>query len=423
MTYSERNIPFTLADCVAVYGSASFTPDGSLLYNEGTSNEWHLLYVRNRAFCDVMVRVKIVVSPADDSGAEIYINHNGGIDVCRVSPKGKILDRGITHRLLAERHRDGSIEVTADFMNRHETVLIGASRGPGGRYQGQGRDVLLFKSIDISTLDYEHACDLEFIVAGHSHMFAMGASSSFSGPISLQPVAGISNGHFLMEQWKGNRTKDYWQACAANAKGRVVALIYNGNQHYMDFLLARTPLFDFYDPAEPDHPFHPDAVIVPRRMVKQYFATGLERLGSIISEVEAGGSRHVIVLGTPPVRADFAVSMETIRKIPMWQRFAERFGIDLATVSTTPPPIMKRLWGVIQEALADVAHEKGASFLPVPREAFNEAGYLAPQFRGTNDDAGHHNALYGRMMVEHVAQAVKKISEERRQADTLLCLT
>src|ERR1700733_12214578 len=42
----------------------------------------------------------------------------------------------------------------------------------------------------------------EFIIAGHSHIFALGAARDYAGPESLTPVEAVAEqGYFLMETW------------------------------------------------------------------------------------------------------------------------------------------------------------------------------------------------------------------------------
>jgi hypothetical protein len=69
---------------------------------------------------------------------------------------------------------------------------------------------------------------------------------------------------------------------------------------------------------------------------------------------------------------------------------------------------MKRLWGVLQESLADVARETGIRFLPVPNEAIDVDGYLKAKYRGPVANFSHANNAYGRLMLEHIVRAVSE---------------
>jgi hypothetical protein len=251
---------------------------------------------------------------------------------------------------------------------------------------------------------------LEFVIAGHSHMFALGASFGYSGPVALTPIgAGYDRGYFLMEQWDAGRGSSYWNALFEHSQGRAVVLILHGNQHFTNFLFARQPLFDFVDPSDPGHGLHADAVVVPRRMVKaspSLMPGGLGGLKSLILQLQARGCLRVLVAGTPPVRDDFVDYVEKLRNEAGWREIAAGLGVDIATCSFTPAAIMKRLWGAMQEFQADVARETGAIFVPVPSESIDARGYLSEQYRGPLCNFTHANNDYGRLMLEHIADAV-----------------
>jgi hypothetical protein len=247
----------------------------------------------------------------------------------------------------------------------------------------------------------------EFIVAGHSHMVALGASRGYQGPISLLPVAAAGrDGFFLMQEGiPGQRTEQYWDALVDHSKEHVVILVWSGNQHFASFLLADSPRFDFVDPSEPDHPLIPNSMLVPRRMIREFMESRglLSELRSIIRRLVATGCPHVIVSGTPPVRRDFADAMNAIARAPIWQHMARNMNIEIINSNLTAAPVMKRLWGVIQEGLAEVANQTNAQFVPVPSKAMTEDGFLLPEFCQDLNDFTHANSNYGRMMLEHLA--------------------
>jgi hypothetical protein len=81
----------------------------------------------------------------------------------------------------------------------------------------------------------------DVIIAGHSHMFALGARQCHKGHIQLEPVPGTDRLYFLMAEWTGNRSPSYWDALVNYSRNRIVVLLYNGNKHNADFLLAHGP--------------------------------------------------------------------------------------------------------------------------------------------------------------------------------------
>jgi hypothetical protein len=253
---------------------------------------------------------------------------------------------------------------------------------------------------------------LEFVIAGDSHIFSMGAPQGYNGPVALSPIETLGHGYFLMENWRGGRGGPYYEALVKHAEGRAAVLVVMGNQHFGNFLLQRTPLFDFVDPSEPSYDVYPDAVVVPRRMVKASPALSSQWLRALIPQLWAHGCRCVIVVGTPPVRADFGDYVEEIRKHDFWRDKANIMGVDIATCRFTPAPIMKRLWGVLQESLADAARDAGAQFMAVPKEAVDTDGYLSAKYRGPLSDFTHANHAYGRLILEHIQRVVAKAETE-----------
>jgi hypothetical protein len=260
-------------------------------------------------------------------------------------------------------------------------------------------------------VDITHANgNFEFIIAGDSHIFAMGADHGYLGPAALAPVrCGDCSGYFLMEQWSGARQDSYWEALAVHAAGRVAVLSFMGNAHFGNFLLASTPLFDFVDPDDTGFQTYPGAVLVPRRLVKALPAFNPNSLRGLINHLRARGCHNILVLGTPPVREDFVTCMEEVRAQPGWRQVASSMGVDIVTCPCTPAPIMKRLWGVLQQCLSDAAAASDAEFLPAPQEAVNADGYLRVEYRGPLSDFAHANNAYGRLVLENVAQAVRRV--------------
>ena len=238
-----------------------------------------------------------------------------------------------------------------------------------------------------------HSDDVEFIVAGGSHIYAMGAPVGYEGPVSLVPAeVGHRRGFFLVEERKivpGSfrprppLSSQYWDTLAAVARDRIVLLVYAGNQHHADFLFRPDPLFDFVD-ERTEQPFA-GAVVVPRGLVRAHFAPSMAGLDSTIARLQGAGSREVRVLGTPPPQSDLA-------------RVAEHADME---VLFTPAPILQRMWSVIQELMEEAARRAGATFVPVPPETIDSQGFLGKEFYEKEDrDITHANRKYGQLILE-----------------------
>jgi hypothetical protein len=254
---------------------------------------------------------------------------------------------------------------------------------------------------------------LQFVIAGDSHIFALGAAQGYVGPaqlVRLPPPA--DHGHFLMEEWQGGRGRSYWQKLSECVRGRVAVLQVMGNQHFGHFLLAPFGLFDVVDSADTQGEIFPSAHIVPRRMMKDLPLFRGDAVREIINDLRTSGCARVIVCGTPGVRDDYADHEESVRASDFFQAKARELGIDISTCRFTPPPIMKRLWGVLQECLLDIAQSTHSLFLAVPAQSIDRNGYLAHPFRGPLANFTHANDAYGLLMLEEIVRAVGAVARE-----------
>lgn len=263
--------------------------------------------------------------------------------------------------------------------------------------------------MNIGEIGTNERTDCDVIVAGHSHMFAMGAQKQYQGPVGLVPFSGTGrDGYFLMEEWKTSRSDEYWDALVNLSANRGVLIVFSGNQHYADFLLAAESPFDFMDDKDSD--LQPDAVVVPRRLIRAYFEPTVFQLRSVLGRLQTSGCRCVGVLGTPPPKADVVKFTDLIRRATFFTRFAQRRGINLHTVNMTPAAILLKMWRVIQDLMEEAARDCGAVFIPVPSEAMDSSGFLDRKFYGyTEGDITHANAQYGRLMLEHALRHLPRV--------------
>lgn len=152
MSETQQNIRTVLTEWIPGGGvSLRSEPDGSVVFNDGAGDAFHLIGLRSPSFA-TLVRLRILVTPLEGCDVEIYINHWGGIDVARVSSAGSVLDQSGALALSVEHRDQNTLEIVVEYHNLHELILIGTSRGRDGRYQGRARDQLRFKSIEITLL-------------------------------------------------------------------------------------------------------------------------------------------------------------------------------------------------------------------------------------------------------------------------------
>jgi hypothetical protein len=238
------------------------------------------------------------------------------------------------------------------------------------------------------------AAEPEFIIGGHSHIFALGAPTGYKGPIGLSPIAVDGrSGYFLMDE-KIDRTAEYWDALVSHAKGRKILILFRGNQHRTAFMFAPDPLFDFVDVAGPHREPFVGAVVVPRRLVKARFVPTIRPvLPTTLRRLKEAGAASIVVMGTPAPWS----KAEDLRS--GFARVAAERNIDIMTVQLTPVSILQKIWRLIQEILEEVAREADVTFLPVLSESVDANGFLAERFFDKRDKS-HANKEYGRLMLQ-----------------------
>jgi hypothetical protein len=202
------------------------------------------------------------------------------------------------------------------------------------------------------------------------------------------------------------RNVNYWKALARYAPGRVIVVLWRGNDHNACFLIEQPPVFDFVSRGSPSMRLEEDAVIIPEALVRAKFHPFVAPLHDVLSDLTSQPNCRVVVAGTPPPKGDD----EELRRLLQWELYysqvAEYLGIALEKVKLTPPTIRLKLWQVLQELYQEQAQQDGVEFLPVPDIVRDDAGFLKKEFWAP--DATHANAAYGQVMLDHFAQQLRK---------------
>lgn len=244
----------------------------------------------------------------------------------------------------------------------------------------------------------------QLIVAGDSHVFSLG--TPHTPGLTEAVLVPMANDRIEMFAVDGPcpRNLAYWQEVVRFVEGRAAAISWCGNQHQQFFLFAPSPLFDFVLASRPDLPLDESADLVPESMVREKFWPTVAILSAMIGEIAKNSASRAIVLGTPPPKGDDEKVRGFLAAEPGLVALAAKRGCSVDEVPLTPPLIRLKLWTVIQELMADIAREHGASFLPAPAEAQDETGFLRPEFWVA--DATHANLLYGQILLDQLLERV-----------------
>ena len=239
-----------------------------------------------------------------------------------------------------------------------------------------------------------------FIIAGHSHLVALGAKRNFVGTPRLT-AASIEgrDGFFLQETHTIDRSQDYWRLLIDECAGRDIFITYRGNEHVANFLFAGDPATDVYDPALPG--MEDGARVPPRSLIKDFFQSHIRDFEPILKELIAAGAANVVVLGTPPPKSDLIAFEPIIRRSRAFRELAAHNAIDLSRARLASARFLLKLWRILQESYQDIAIRNGARFVPVPAKTIDKDGFLK---NGLYEYAvfgvTHANAKFGQMLMK-----------------------
>jgi hypothetical protein len=254
---------------------------------------------------------------------------------------------------------------------------------------------------DSTSWQLRGSADPEVVLAGHSHMMCMERALS----LGLTPDGLRAAVAFASEETTGHQLADpsYWDFLTEASRGRVAAVVWNGNQHNASFLVQDEPQFRVWNDGPPAAADRTDTRMwVPREQVRALWAADDELLRQRLTRLSEG-ARQVLVIGTPPPKSDEFVA-RALRADAFFLEVAADLGLAPDETAMTPGPTRIALWTVVQDMLAASAADCRATFVPVPPEAVDEHGYL----RGvlSTADATHANAAYGRLVWQAVARAL-----------------
>lgn len=228
--------------------------------------------------------------------------------------------------------------------------------------------------------------DPEVLICGHSHAYAYmrGAqhppdSARFRRAVAYSsPVtAGAPSGD------------DYWEFVAGHDSTEVFALVWNGNQHNVDFLFEHSPPLHVLRPSMGQDEAPADAVWIPRSMIRAHFKPTIDELTRVLRRLSPVG--NVVVMGTPPPKSSSHVRSHLSSEA--------HFAAVLAASPPDQQPVVAReqlrvaLWEIIQQMLRECAADAGVDYLPTPPSVMDADGLLEPKFSAA--DSTHANFEYG----------------------------
>lgn len=237
-------------------------------------------------------------------------------------------------------------------------------------------------------------------VAGHSHVVSYAPQFTTRDG---RPRTATSPSHAHVSVLRGAWPRDarYWNRCLRAAEQGHVALSWAGNQHSASFLIAPTPEIDFVSSSRPDLGISPNAQVVAETALKAFFSPSFEGLRHLLGRAHSKGlSARIVVLGTPPPKADNERLRAYLKSARFFQRKSANLGISLESARISSPQLRLKLWHLLQAMAAEIAEEFSCLFCPSPASAQDEQGFLRETF--WMDDPSHANEAYGKAMLDQL---------------------
>lgn len=244
------------------------------------------------------------------------------------------------------------------------------------------------------------------VVAGHSHVICFGiVPAKEARLIELRPeprVLGVQAPFLDME------AEALAETISTLARGHRLVVLWSG---WSDLLFMGDPLFDFVSSEFPGLPLEPGATPVPEAMVRTHESLRHypNMMVHYLKRFRRAGIRNLTVLSQPPPKRSSDVIRQRLFTENILVDRAKALGFDIRTVPITPPFIRLKLWALIHQMNRAAAKEVGAAYVPVPREAQDEHGFLREEY--WYKDVMHANDRYGRLYLDHVVTALQPKSQ------------
>jgi hypothetical protein len=240
----------------------------------------------------------------------------------------------------------------------------------------------------------------QFTIAGSSHAASILQATLRDDPDGMNPsslsicyTADLSKGAPGGGIYWGDKT--YWQYVSEISKNKDLVIVWNGNQHIVNFLFQTIPPFTIY--GAQDSSSNNEYLPIPRTMIKAFFEPFFEELTEIIPLMRDAAS---ITLMNGPAPKPLTYIQTRVEHEPFFADIANSLQVDIDSLEITSDQIRLELWKLISEMLETHAKALGIRFLSAPEKAVDSSGMLLEKY--WNPDVSHANAEYGALLVEKI---------------------
>ena len=239
----------------------------------------------------------------------------------------------------------------------------------------------------------------EVIVCGHSHAYAFMRGAQHAPPSARFRRAVAYTSPVTAGAPTGD---DYWDFVAQQRPASAFAVVWNGNQHNVDFLFEQTPPVHILRPTGTSDDPPADALWVSRSTLHAHFRPTIDDLRRVVDRLAA--TARVVIVGTPAPKP----SLHVTAHVSGDAQFA-------AVIAASPPdrrPVVAReqlrlgLWEITQEMLRECAAAAAVEYLPAPDWSFDDSGLLRPELSAS--DSTHANLEYGSQVWDDLEQLIER---------------
>jgi hypothetical protein len=241
------------------------------------------------------------------------------------------------------------------------------------------------------------------MLAGHSHVICFGIMHEEGAVREIElradpRVRGVQAPFLTMDP------DAFARAVCSLANGHQLVVLWSG---WSDLLFMDAPLFDFVSSRFPALPLEPSATPVPEAMVRAHesFRHYPAMMAHYLTQFRGADIRELVVLCQPPPKRSNHAIRDRLGKEGVLLDRAKALGFDLQTAPITPPFIRLKFWGLIDQMNHAAADKAGAIYIPAPRQAQDEHGFLLEEY--WSDDVMHANEKYGRLYLDQVVATLE----------------
>jgi hypothetical protein len=195
----------------------------------------------------------------------------------------------------------------------------------------------------------------------------------------------------------GHRGNSYWDFIKSISRGAALAILWNGNQHNVDFLLKHEISFDFIPRGLEYLGYDNESVLIPEQLVMAKFSHSLVDLRSFLSSIEV---RDVYLVGTPPPKKDNLFIKKAISHESIFDRRIT------ANFEITTPLLRYKLWYTLQSLYKAMAEQFGITYINIPACVTDSDGFLHEDYYA--NDVTHANEKYGAIMLNEIISVVRE---------------